>query len=124
MTGYREHKGTKEYKKAWANRFRLRKELDDLILRNHSTKPVISHFWYNDRHIPVWAIFETLTLGNFGAFYSCLNRKCKERVVKDLRMPSSVDATKCLSQIIYALKDLRNAVAHNGVIFDVRFKSG
>lgn len=44
LTGYRSHKGTRGYKNEWAKRFRLRKELDDLILRNHSAKPVISHY--------------------------------------------------------------------------------
>lgn len=29
-----------------------------------------------------------------------------------------------LKEIIYALKDFRNAIAHNGVVLDVRFHSG
>ena len=35
-----------------------------------------------------------------------------------------MDSAKHLEQMIFILKGLRNAVAHNGVVFDVRFKSG
>lgn len=125
VTGYRDYEESrKKYKEAWEKRFRLRKEIDDLILRNHASKPVFSHFWNNDRAIPIWAVFETMTLGNFGMFYACLNRRVKEQIIGDLKMPSNVDSPKQLGQIIFALKDLRNAVAHNGAVFDVRFKSG
>ena len=34
------------------------------------------------------------------------------------------DSPVVLKKIIFSLKDLRNAVAHNGVILDVRFKTG
>ena len=39
-----------------------------------------------------------------------------------LHLPSNLDADgKITEYIIYALKDLRNAVAHNNIIFDTRF---
>lgn len=38
-------------------------------------------------------------------------------------MPSNFDSASILGNIIFALKDLRNAVAHNGVTVDVRFKN-
>lgn len=34
------------------------------------------------------------------------------------------DSAAVLKKIIFSLKDLRNAVAHNGIILDVRFKTG
>lgn len=39
-------------------------------------------------------------------------------------MPSQFDSEALLLSIIYALKDLRNAIAHNAIVSDVRFKTG
>ncbi len=42
-----------------------------------------------------------------------------------LHLPSNLDADgKITEYIIYELKDLRNAVAHNNIIFDTRFRTG
>ena len=42
-----------------------------------------------------------------------------------LHLPSNLYADgKITEYIIYALKDLRNAVAHNNIIFDTRFRTG
>lgn len=38
-------------------------------------------------------------------------------------MPSNFNSASLLGDIIFTLKDLRNAVAHNGIVVDVRFKS-
>ena len=38
-------------------------------------------------------------------------------------MPSNFNSASLLGDIIFSLKDLRNAVAHNGIVVDVRFKS-
>ena len=113
-----------DYKSAWASRLGFRTEIDRLIAQNHDTKDVIKHFRDQDRDIPIWAIFEIITLGNFGSFYNCLNDKVKNAVVTDLNMPTqNFDSAKVLKKIIFALKDLRNAVAHNGIVIDVRFKT-
>lgn len=122
ITGHRGLEG-KKYRDAWEKRLRLRREFDDLIYNNRS-RDVIQHFWQNDRDVPIWALCEVMTLGHFGNLYVCLSADAKERVVRDLSMPTSVDAPRILAAMIFALKDLRNAVAHNGVVFDVRFKTG
>ena len=59
-----------------------------------------------------------MTLGNFGQFYLCLNSHLKSQIAHDLGMPESIDSAKALASIIFALKDLRNAV-----VLDVRFKT-
>ena len=122
ITGHRGLTG-KKYKDAWEKRLRLRREFDDLIYSNRS-KDVIRHFWEGDRDIPIWALCEVMTLGHFGNLYTCLSEEAKDAVVRDLSMPTSVDSPHLLAAIIFALKDLRNAVAHNAVVFDVRFKTG
>ena len=123
LTDYRNYTGN-AYRKAWEKRQRLRGEIDGLIFRNHKSRDVIGHFRDADKDVPIWAIFEVMTLGNFGSFYECLDKRVQTSVVSDLGMPTNLESERCLRSIIYALKDLRNAVAHNGVVLDVRFQSG
>ncbi len=123
LTGYRSKTGS-AYKKAWDTRMRLRREIDDLIFRNHNTRDVIGHFRDADKEVPIWALFEIMTLGNFGSFYKCLNPRVRTAIARSLSMPSNLDSASRLGDIIFALKDLRNAIAHNGVIIDTRFRSG
>lgn len=123
LTDYRSYKGG-AYKSAWDRRQRLRGEIDGIIFYNHKSRDVIGHFRDADKDIPIWAIFEVMTLGNFGSFYDCLDRRVKTGIVRDLGMPTNLDSELRLKDIIFALKDFRNAIAHNGVVLDVRFQSG
>ena len=123
LTDYRHHTGTR-YGEAWGKRQRLRNEVDRIIYQHHNSRDVIRHFRDADKDIPIWAIFEVMTLGNFGAFYECLDPRVKGAIVRDIGLPSNLTCDRFLLAIIYALKDLRNSIAHNGVVIDVRFKSG
>ena len=122
LTDYRSCSG-RSYREAWERRQRLRSEIDGIIF-DYRKRPVIGHFRDADKDTPIWAIFEVMTLGNFGAFYDCLDRRAKTAIVRDLGMPTNLESELRLKDIIFALKDFRNAIAHNGVIVDVRFKSG
>jgi abortive infection bacteriophage resistance protein len=85
---------------------------------------IISHYLKKDESIPIWAIFEILTLGQFGNFVSTLNKNCRLAISKELRLNSAFDSDgKMTESVIFALKDLRNSIAHNNVIFDTRFKN-
>lgn len=88
--------------------------------------PKITHF-YNDPHysgVPVWAYFETMTMGDLGYLLSCLTFDVRKDISNRIGIDLAND-TNCelLFKYIYALKDLRNAVAHNAVIFDTRFRA-
>lgn len=122
LTDYRSYSGS-AYRKAWEKRQRLRGEVDGVVY-GHRGRDVVGHFRDADKEIPVWAIFEVMMLGNFGAFYECLDRRVKTAIVRDLGMPLNLDSEHRLKDIVFALKDFRNAIAHNGVVLDVRFKSG
>lgn len=113
------------HKREWGKRLSLRTEIDRLIAENHDTRAVIRHFRDKDKDIPIWALFEIMTLGNFGVFYGCLHDDVKSAICDDLHMPrGNFDSPSTLNKMIFAFKDLRNAVAHNGIILDVRFKTG
>ena len=46
------------------------------------------------------------------------------KISKSVGIKSSVDSNgEMIENIVFALKDLRNAIAHNNTIFDTRFKS-
>jgi abortive infection bacteriophage resistance protein len=125
LTDYRSYRSCsgRLYREAWERRQRLRSEIDSIIF-GYRKRPVIGHFRDADKDTPIWAIFEVMTLGNFGAFYDCLDKRVKTAIVRDLGMPTNLESGLRLKDIIFALKDFRNAIAHNGVIVDVRFKSG
>ena len=125
LTAYRGyHPNTGDYKKSWANRLRLRQTVDGIIFREQDKKPFFKHFRDRGRTIPIWAIFEAMTLGEFGNFYACLDRPIQSAIVADLGMPAQFDSEALLLSIIFSLKDLRNAIAHNAIVSDVRFKTG
>ena len=74
--------------------------------------------------VPLWALFEIFTLGDFGYLLSCLTFDARDAISKRLGMNVVATDTnrELLYKYIYALKDLRNAIAHNSVIFDTRYK--
>ena len=68
--------------------------------------------------VPLWALFEILTLGDFAYLLSCLNIKTRANITTDLGMNvASVDTNReLIYKYLYTLKDLRNAIAHNSVV--------
>lgn len=79
-------------------------------------------FYHKDMSVPIWAIFEVLTLGEFGTFFTCLKYSVRRAVSIQLGLHQATDSDAFLTKkIIFAIKELRNAVAHNDVVFDTRF---
>lgn len=86
---------------------------------------IADHYLKKDMNLPIWATFELLSLGEFGHFVSCLNKQCRANISIKLGIRQHDDTNAMLPQrLIYATKDLRNAIAHNDVVFDTRFRSG
>lgn len=125
LTYYKENfiQGSNNYKKEFKKRMDLEMKINAALSRDYMQgKSFINHFYNQDKEIPVWAAFESLTLGEFGNFFSCSNKNIRTAVSTQISLPSNLDNDGfLLADIIFALKDLRNAIAHNGVIFDTRF---
>lgn len=86
---------------------------------------IAEHYLTKDANLPIWATFELLSLGEFGHFVSCLNYPCRQAISVKMGIRQSDDSHAILPQrLIYAVKDLRNAIAHNDVVFDTRFRTG
>lgn len=87
--------------------------------------PKITHFYnnMNYNYVPLWAIFEVLSMGDFGTLLSCLNIVTRENISREIGLNLSSDTNReLIYKYVYAIKDLRNAIAHNDVIYDTRFR--
>lgn len=124
LNDYKSHTvGSGEYKLALKKRMDLRTKIYSLISRDYN-KNVVKHYYDKDKPVPIWAIFELLSLGEFGRFLDCLNSDVRKEISKTIGIKTSVDGDGSLTKsIVYVIKDLRNAVAHNNTIFDTRFKT-
>lgn len=110
------------------NALKSRNELRSWIYGKLATKfkdghKIANHFLLNDRPVPIWAIFELLTLGEFGHFVKCINIKVRKDISTRIGIRHSDDSDSTLTEkFIFILKELRNAIAHNDVVFDTRFR--
>ena len=124
LTFYRSQRGRRRTKSI-NKRLRLKKDFDSEIAYAYaSNNIVIKHYIEENKSVPLWALFEVISLGNVGSYVACLNREDKEKVADFLNLYNSQydENVKILEQSIFLIKDLRNAVAHNHIIFDCRFR--
>lgn len=116
--------GSKNYKEKMKKRLEIRNTIYKTLAFNYSKGvKTVTHFYDSEKSVPIWAVFENINLGDFGNFVSCLNSDCRRKIESLLGINIGLDSGfKLLERIIFILKDLRNAIAHNNVIFDTRFK--
>ena len=124
LNDYKSHSvGSDRYNKAISKRMDVRNKIYSNISRDYGKNNIIKHYYDKDEPVPIWAIFEILSLGEFGNFLSCLNFNTRRKVSTSVGIKSNLDTNgRMLEMIVFTLKDLRNAVAHNNTIFDTRFK--
>lgn len=116
-----------EKTKLQQNKLNLEKSIQtSLAISYKNRNPIITHFYNNNNYsqVPVWALFEIMTMGEFGYLLSCLTLNVRADISKQIGLYSSCDRQRILIyKYIYILKDLRNAIAHNQVVFDTRFRN-
>ncbi len=117
-------KSSRDYKEALQKELALRNKVYSDLSRDYNAKLVIQHFIEKDQPVPIWAIFETISLGEFGRMLACMNHHIAKEISIAVGINSAFNGDgRLLEKIVFLLKDLRNAVAHNDPIFDVRFKA-
>lgn len=117
--------GSTDYKSAITKRMTLRNKIYGNISRSYGKNNIVSHYYDKDQPLPIWAIFELLSLGEFGNLISCLNSIARKKYSAAVGIDKVFDPDgKMIEKIVYVLRDLRNAIAHNNTIFDTRFKTG
>ena len=129
VSGYKNApKGTAvlQKKKFQTNKLSLQGSIQKSITAAYQREnPKITHFYNNGNYneVPIWAIFEILTMGDFGYLLSCLTENVRKRISINIGLNLSSDTNYTLVyKYVYALKDLRNAIAHNDVVYDTRFR--
>lgn len=124
LTAHKQYaKGKDQYNKAMSKRLKLREHVYSTISRDYK-KSLVNHYYEKDKPVPIWAIFELLSLGEFGNFISCLDKPIKISLSKSIGIKTSHDPDGKLPELfVFTIKDLRNAIAHNGTVFDTRFKT-
>jgi len=129
MAGYHNApQGTSETKRKdiQQQKLKLQNQINDALLQAYrSNHKIITHFYHNEKYedVPIWAVYEIISLGAFGFFVSCLNKGTREKISRVINLNLSGDTDiRLLERLIFVIKDLRNAVAHNDIVFDTRFK--
>lgn len=114
-------------RKLQQNKLNLQKMIQaNLAYAYKKGNPQITHFYNNivKSDVPIWALFEIMTMGDFGYLLSCLTYEVRNHISRQLSLNVSCDTDRQLIyKYIYTLKDLRNAIAHNAVVFDTRFRN-
>lgn len=117
--------GTQGYKTAISKRMAVRNKVYGNISRDYGKNNIIVHYYDKDKPVPIWAIFEIISLGEFGNLFACLNTYTRQAISSSIGINKAVDNDgRMTEKIVFCLKDLRNAIAHNNTIFDTRFKTG
>ncbi len=125
MTDYKSYSNQSDnYKEAYKKRLDTFNRIQNVIATSYANNnSIVSHYLKKDESIPIWAILEIITLGEFGNLISTFNLQTRKAISKDIGINIAFDSSgKLVENIIFALKDLRNAIAHNNVVFDTRFK--
>lgn len=125
MTDYKAYSNqSNKYKDAYKKRLYTYNRIQSVIANSYaSDNNIVSHYLKNDESIPIWAIFEIITLGEFGNLISTFNLCIRKSISKDLGLNIAFDSSgRLVENIIFLIKDLRNSIAHNNVVFDTRFR--
>ncbi len=124
MTEYKRYtRGSDELKKAQQRRLEVRKKFSGLIKHDYRSKPVVRHFYDSGRNMPIWAVFELLTLGEFAMFLESLGDGVLFAASRSVGIAREFDNDgRLLVAFVDAIKELRNSVAHNDAVFDARFR--
>lgn len=114
-------------KKLQQNKLNLQNSIQSSLASAYKKdNPKITHFYNNIGYsgVPIWALFEIMTMGDLGYLLSCLTYDVRDDISQRLGINVSCDTNRQLIyKYIYTLKDLRNAIAHNSVVFDTRFRN-
>ena len=114
-------------RKLQQNKLNLQNSIQSSLANAYKkNNPRITHFYNNVGYsdVPIWALFEIMTMGDLGYLLSCLTYSVRDDISKRLSINVSCDTDRQLIyKYIYTLKDLRNAIAHNSVVFDTRFRN-
>lgn len=111
-------------RKLKVKRLKIRDRVQISLSNSYTHKnTMVSHFYNRGLEVPLWGIFEIMMLGDFADLLQCLNKDMREKIADSLNMNVRYDTNSVLlPNALFTIKSLRNATAHNNIIFDARFK--
>ena len=123
ITDYK-NSSPKDYREKMQQRLGVQNSIYSALSRSYNNNnKIVSHFYSKDKHVPIWGIFEIITLGTFADLIKSLEFKARKKIDIEMGLNIAYDTdARFPEKIIYLIKALRNSVAHNDVVFDVRFK--
>lgn len=123
ITDYK-NSSPKDYREKMKQRLGVQNSIYSALSRSYNNNnKIVSHFYSKDKHVPIWGIFEIITLGTFADLIKNLEFKARRKIDIEMGLNIAYDTdARFPEKIIYLIKALRNSVAHNDVVFDVRFK--
>ena len=123
ITDYK-NSSPKDYREKMKQRLGVQNSIYSALSRSYNNNnKIVSHFYSKDKHVPIWGIFEIITLGTFADLIKSLEFKARKKIDIEMGLNIAYDTdARFPEKIIYLIKALRNSVAHNDVVFDVRFK--
>lgn len=97
------------------------------VIRSHlrtSYRNSIKHYYNNHNDIPMWVLINELSLGQTYYLFKNLDNQLKNMIARDLNrflednvsIQTTLEAST-LEKYLINLKDIRNSVAHDNVIF-------
>ena len=93
----------------------------ETALKNIALNTIMAEIGSNsiyDMYDKVISSFEILTMGDFGYLLSCLTMDMREKISREIGINLSRDTYReLIYKYVYTLKDLRNTIAHNAVLF-------
>ena len=115
-------KGLDNAPKAKSKKYKTRDTIYAALTKRYDVSKIISHYYNQDKPVPLWAIFEELMLGDLSMLIEALKPQLKLEISNSFGIPKNMNTDGALlPPVILAIKDLRNAIAHNKVIFDGRY---
>ena len=102
------------------------KEISGLIAKLQSDiafssdkKEYIMHYLHEYGFVPLWVLFNAVTLGSVSKFYNLIKDSEKVKIARQLKV--SKDS---LQQYIKVLSVIRNICAHDERLYDIKLKNG
>lgn len=110
-------------KKERTRKLELIQANNDALLKAYKRRnPIASHYFESEvEAVPIWGLLEIMTLGHFARFLEQLDGRVLSGVAHRWGMHRQYGSL--VPHLVFAVTDLRNAVAHNGVVFDTRFST-
>lgn len=103
-------------------------KLFERVSNGYCSESVINHYFKQNKPLPIWAVFELLSLGDIRSFLDSADEELADVVdsymnFKCIELTSQNNDCKCsTAHIIDVIKPLRDSIAHNRAIYDVRFR--